>query len=143
MNNFTVVVPWIIKPKGRPKVNTHTRRAYTPTETRDEEAKVATAARGSMSFFNASMSPYPQPVGVSLTLVVAKPRGAKGKNLPAHPVGYFKGDVDNIFKLVQDALNGVAYTDDRQVIQSFSNVIWGDESSTIIDVYTPEEEISQ
>jgi len=38
-------------------------------------------------------------------------------NAPAHPVSARLGDIDKLSRAVLDALTGVAYLDDRQVIQ--------------------------
>lgn len=44
--------------------------------------------------------------------------GLKGANLLARPGrGKFGGDIDNLVKIVQDALNTVAYQDDSQIAE--------------------------
>lgn len=80
-------------PKARPRVvNGH---AYTPRETRQAEQDIRTAAK---------LSGVRRLSG-DIKLSVAFYRSS------AHAC-----DVDNLAKLVQDALNGIAYEDDRQII---------------------------
>lgn len=85
-------VPTNPRPKERPRVvDGHT---YTPKETEQAEALVRAAAR------LAGARPHTQPV----RLVVRAYRG------DARRV-----DLDNLVKLVSDALNGTAYEDDHQI----------------------------
>ncbi len=43
-------------------------------------------------------------------------------------------DVDNLIKGIKDALNGVAYNDDSQVISVFARKQYGDEDSIFVEV---------
>jgi Holliday junction resolvase RusA-like endonuclease len=49
-----------------------------------------------------------------------------------------KGDIDNLAKSVLDALNGVAYHDDSQVVWLQSELQRGGDEYTIITIYTVE-----
>lgn len=77
-------------------------------------------------------------VGVSLVVVVARPagweRGGRWADWrtaadvgSALPVG--KPDLDNVAKLVLDGLNGVAWLDDRQVVELSARRVWADGDS--------------
>lgn len=46
------------------------------------------------------------------------------------------GDGDNLFKLVSDALKGIVYADDRQVVEASFVKQWGMESKTVVTVET-------
>lgn len=89
-------VPGDPRSKARPRV---TRRgAFTPKTTREAEARVA------VEFWKAFPQHIPWDGAVSLH------------------VEFFMGtrrrvDTENLFKLVADALNGVAYVDDSQIIK--------------------------
>lgn len=96
--------------KPRPRVVTikgHA-HAYTPTEYSEYEAKIAKAYKdqgGSMHF---------GPVGIEIFVCRKMPK-SRPKKLTAEP-DIYKPDCDNIAKAVMDALSGVAYKDDSQVV---------------------------
>lgn len=81
-------------PKARPRVNG---KAYTPKETRDAEREFC-------YLWKTQCDPQPdyiRPVRVSIDVHSVKGRG----------------DLDNYVKLVLDALNHVAFRDDRYVVE--------------------------
>jgi Holliday junction resolvase RusA-like endonuclease len=81
-------------PKARPRVvHGH---AYTPGQTTAAEARIAVAARRS------GVKPAKGPVRLSARFWRATARVC---------------DLDNLAKLVQDALNGIAYVDDSQIVE--------------------------
>ena len=43
-----------------------------------------------------------------------------------------KPDADNIIKSIADALNGIAYADDSQIVQATVNKWWAEESKAEI-----------
>ncbi len=81
-------------PKGRPRFVRG--RAITPPETRVAERRIATIARSS------GVRPRAGHVQVMIEFYVSTG---------------VRGDIDNLAKLVLDALNGVAWVDDRQVVE--------------------------
>jgi len=83
-------------------------RTYTPRRTKDYEDLIAMAARAAMR----SRRPLACPVDVSIRFVLA---GDPGK----WPTSSVDGDGDNLEKAVLDALNGIVFEDDRQVVRSF------------------------
>ena len=80
--------------KGRPRF-TRYGRAYTPKKTADAEKVIAEAATLAFDGF-----PFTEPVGIELTFFCATKR---------------RSDGDNLVKLVLDAMNTIAYTDDYLV----------------------------
>ena len=44
-------------------------------------------------------------------------------------------DIDNLGKCVKDALNKIAYKDDRQIVRSVNNKIYSDEDRVCITIY--------
>lgn len=106
--------------KGRPR---HGKggRVYTPQATKLAEAAVEGA------WVEAGRPRIEGPVKIHIWLAVARPKGhylrdgslsTAGKRAP-HPTK--KPDVDNVLKLVMDALNGKAYHDDAQVVHA---LVW-------------------
>ncbi len=55
----------------------------------------------------------------------------KKENIPHHTS---KPDVDNLVKSIKDALNGVAYKDDSQVISVFARKQYSDEDAVFIEL---------
>lgn len=84
--------------KGRPRFGKG--RVYTPTKTRDYQHDLAWAAKLAMG--------RRKPLQYAVALRVY----AYQRNPMAKP------DADNILKIVADALNGVCFTDDAQIIDA-------------------------
>ena len=103
--------------KARPRV-TRQGQAYTPQKTRDAERAIAAAYRR-------KYGAYQQARGVPLSLeVVAYMRIPKtdsqrirARKLSGELRPTKTPDGDNILKLVADALNAVAYPDDKQLVE--------------------------
>ncbi len=91
MKVHTATVPGNPIPKERPRVVG--RRAYTPKRTRDAEAWVRLHAR--------ALPCVEGPIRLGLAFF-------RKDAVPC--------DIDNLAKLVQDALNGAAWVDDRQIL---------------------------
>lgn len=104
--------------KARPRMNTQTGAAYTPRNTKDYERLVK------FSYINAypavSDRLHQGAVAVEITAYFPIPASwAKYKKRAALAGGILpetKPDWDNIGKIITDALNGLAYRDDAQVV---------------------------
>lgn len=101
-----VVIPEKPKVKGRPRM-TRSGRTYTPKDTLEAEANL----RGYWPD-----EPVEGPVEVAITyhpngqtVEITPSVGARTKGL--------RGDLDNYVKLTLDALNKVAFVDDKQVVK--------------------------
>lgn len=113
--------------KGRPKF---ARRgnfvsAYTPTKTRDYEALIAQAAKDAMS----TAEPLKTPVAAYIYITVPVPASYSKKRTEACLKGIErptkKPDLDNILKAFLDAMNGIVYDDDTQVVSLHSTKRYG------------------
>ena len=71
---------------------------------------------------------YPIPKSASKAKKTAM---TDGSILPA-----VKPDVDNVLKLIMDALNGVAYLDDKQVVDARCAKMYADNPCTIVSIET-------
>jgi crossover junction endodeoxyribonuclease RusA len=99
MRSFALTVPGDPIPKGRPRVygNGKSRHGVTPERTMNAEHRIRAA------FLSKYRDTEPITGDVYISLDFWMPDRA-GK------------DWDNLAKLATDALNGVAYTDDRQIM---------------------------
>ena len=101
----TIEVFGKVKGKARPRVTRF--GTYTPKESRVYERMIAEKYR------ETGVEPFLGEVSVEVTTYREMPK-SRPKKAVKEPDTY-KPDVDNIGKAVLDALNGVAYLDDKQV----------------------------
>lgn len=114
----TFSVPFV-HGKQRPRFSRRGGHTYTPKATEDAERAIRDAYRGASVRRYGEVIAAPAGVPVSVAVTV---RRALPKSRPKRVVREFdtKGgyDIDNITKEVLDALNGVAYHDDKQVTET-------------------------
>lgn len=108
-------IPGKIIGKGRPRLNSYTGAVYTPTRTKDYENLV-------MQYFMIKYPKFKQLEGrVSIEIVanfeVPKSTKKQDKILmlenKINPIK--KPDIDNIVKIILDAMNEIAFKDDTQI----------------------------
>ena len=109
---MTITIPGDPVGKERPRVaNGH---AYTPAKTKTYEEKVK------WCYKQAHGRPISGPVFVAITAYYPIPKNATKADRAAMEsnarLPMRKPDADNIGKIILDALNGVAYKDDAQVV---------------------------
>lgn len=119
-------VPGEPRGKGRPRF-TKTGHPYTDSETRAYEHKIAAYYRRQLGAFRWPDSAF---VSVQVTAYYPIPQSAtkaataamrEGRTLPSR-----KPDIDNVMKVVLDALNGVAYKDDSRVVRVEAQKVYSD-----------------
>lgn len=98
-------------------------RTVTPAETRQFEAEIAAAGKRAMG----GAAPLSCPVEMEIHFVFAG-------DPATWPTAHSDGDLDNLEKAVKDALNKVAYEDDRQVVRKSSIKECGPEDMIVIAV---------
>jgi Holliday junction resolvase RusA-like endonuclease len=102
--------------KGRPRFSRKTGHTYTPERTATYEGKLAYAAQAAM----ARKPLLIKPLNVSIGVFVRIPASWSKKKLAAVRTGSIypatKPDLDNTVKIVGDALNGVVFKDDSQIV---------------------------
>lgn len=117
--------------KGRPKF-TRTGHAYTPEKTRYYEQVVQMAARLKMQ------RPFDGAVRIAICANYAIPKKtgktARLKMIEGIMRPLKKPDVDNIAKIILDALNGIAYHDDKQVVEMHVAKFYNDTPGVIVFV---------
>ena len=117
--------------KERPRFHPQFKYAYTPKKTKDFEALIA--AYGAVYMRDHGLSVSEGYIDVDLTIhnkVPASWSKKKTKDALDGLIRPTKGDLDNQLKAILDGLNGVAYVDDKQVVQ-FRAVRLYDLSDTI------------
>lgn len=127
MVEFSFEVPGEPIGKGRPRFNTKTGHAYTPAATTKAENAVAWECKRQVAEVE-----FP----ISDGLIAIELRFYSSSN-EANPAG--RTDIDNLQKLVMDALNKVAWDDDWRIVEAKSVLYRGvpkDEARTQVIVYT-------
>lgn len=109
MANFCFVHQGNPRPLARSR-STRAGRHYDPPSNREAKREIALACRLKMIDFRQPI--YKGPIVVSLEFTFRRPPSAP-KNRVAHTV---RPDLDNLIKLVSDALNGILWFDDKQIV---------------------------
>lgn len=71
-------------------------------------------------------------VAIGMVFVVSRPKTVR-RNLPS-----VKPDLDKYVRAVMDALTGVAYADDSQVVSLYAEKVYGSEPGVFISVRSAE-----
>ena len=100
--------------KARPRI-TRSGHGYTPSKTRDAEQAIATEWRREHG-----LTLSEKPLRITLIFNMKRPKRKPTKHVQKRP------DIDNLIKTVLDALNGVAYVDDKQIYSLTANKQWAD-----------------
>ena len=105
--------------KQRPRHNCKTNTTYTPTETKRHEQIIVWAYKGQCGAFR---FPKDECIDLQITAFMKIPKSVSKKNRQLMIDGVIrptvKPDWDNIGKLVADALNGIAYDDDKCIVDA-------------------------
>lgn len=125
---------------GRPQVlhrhRTGKHGSYTTPEVKRAKEMIAAMARQAIRA--TGFKALSGPVSLRCVFVFAEPKSrTRAQRMAAGShicTSQRCGDGDNLFKLVSDALNGVAYADDRQVAEAAFSKLWGRECKTIVTV---------
>ena len=116
MINFTV--PGTPVGKARPRV-TRSGRVYTPESTAQAEEAIRQAAQQAMQGWPTNGKPMEGPLAVTIYFVMPIPASWSKKLKDDASSGFIahtsRPDLDNLIKTVLDAMNGVVYSDDKQV----------------------------
>lgn len=123
-----------IKGKARPRVNTYTGTAYTPTGTKDYENLIK-------QYFKVKYPRYePLDGRVAIKIIayfeVTKNTTKKDKKLIEEGLlsPTKKPDIDNIVKIILDALNKMAFKDDNQITKLEVEKLYGPEEKIVVKV---------
>ena len=123
-----------IKGKARPRVNTYTCKAYTPECTKDYEMLIK-------QYFKLKYPryvPLENRVSVKIVAQFKIPKNATKKDKELIKEGKLspakKPDIDNIIKIILDALNKMAFKDDNQITKIEVEKIYGEEEKIFVKI---------
>lgn len=124
------------KQRARVCVRGNYARAYTPEKTASYENLINLSY---IQALNGSLSPYwDKPVRIGIQAIYQIPKSFSKKRTAAALDGLLcpqvKPDIDNVVKVVCDALNKIAYKDDTQVVEITACKLYGVEPMLIIDI---------
>lgn len=132
---MTFEVPGEPRGKGRPRFNRQTGSVHTDSETRAYEQKIVAYYRKAYQGFRWPDSAFIQvivtahyPIPKSATKAAVAGMQAQ-RILPSR-----KPDIDNVLKVVLDALNGVAYKDDSRVVSVTARKVYSFEPKIVIEM---------
>lgn len=135
------VVPGPPQGKARARTVNHGGKthSYTPQKTALYEALVA----GCYNFTYPGAKRLTGPVELKITAYMPVPQSwpisKKGKALAEMIRPTVKSDFDNIAKAVSDALNGVAWDDDKQVVEAYISKKYGAVPRVEVEIWGNEE----
>lgn len=132
--SYCISIPGKPQGKGRPRFsrNGHT---YTPQNTADYEDLIKSVW---YSINGCAKFTLDTPLACRITAYYEPPKSASKKKRKELLDGLWamkKPDADNIVKVVLDALNGVAYHDDVQVVCVFTFKKYAEVASVDVELY--------
>lgn len=136
---FYFVIPGEPQGKGRPRFVRKTGMSYTPDKTVAYEELVR---QRFLATANGERFEDDEPVFVEIIANMAIPKSASKKKQAAMLNGDIrpikKVDWDNCGKIICDALNGIAYRDDSQVVDGHVKKYYAETGSVVV-IMTDEE----
>lgn len=130
-------------PKGRPRV-TRSGHTFTPERTKEWEDRVAWEYKKAIAEGRAKSFDATEPVRAFLGFYFKIPTSYTQKRRKACQDGsdaFIKHpDIDNLAKAILDALNGIAYEDDRQVVDLHCVKGYSDSDSYVCIIIERKEE---
>lgn len=114
MQPLEIYIPGKAVPQGRPRFATIGKgvRAYDPKQSVDYKSWVKHCALEVMGKAGVAIIPRDIPLHMILNVTIVKPASVPKRRLC--PV--VKPDLDNIQKTIQDALEGITYQADQQIV---------------------------
>jgi Holliday junction resolvase RusA-like endonuclease len=122
--------------KGRPRATVRAgfARVYTDAATRKYEASVRAVAQKAM----AGRDPLEGPLSLSLRFRMPIPKSATKRAKAGMASGEIahcsRPDLDNCQKALMDAMNGVVFCDDGQVVRAFTTKLYAEQPGVDVRV---------
>ena len=124
-----------IKGKGRPRFAKFGSfvKTYTPTDTASYENLIKVQFRISCGKWYSEL-PLKMKITAIHGIVKSATKKDRAKMLSGELLPTKKPDADNITKIICDALNGIAYKDDTQVVDLEVKKIYGEVEKVIVEI---------
>lgn len=126
-------------PRGKGRPRTTVRNGFAQIYTDPKTAKYETQLRYAAAQEMAGRRPTALPVALSMTVGFAVPTAWSKKKCAAALLGHVrpcvKPDFDNTLKLI-DALNGIVFVDDKQVVDARVKKIYTETPGLTIEIKT-------
>lgn len=123
-----LVIPGAPVAKGRPRFSRRSGRTFTPAKTAQAEETLAGRAMALLA--GVEGLPLQGPLRLEATFTSVQPSSWSKKKRAETPAPTSRPDVDNLLKLATDALNGVVWVDDAQLVTIICRKVYGDTPST-------------
>ena len=125
--------------KGRPKFRRTGNfvRAYTPAKTKTYETDVALVAKKAMGDQEPLETPIVVAIYIRLPIPASYSKKRKKDCLEGIERPLKKPDADNVAKAVTDAMNGIAYVDDCQIVSMHITKVYAE--TPAVQVFISEE----
>lgn len=125
-----ITIPGDAVGKGRPRFVRATGRTFTPKKTVNAEAFIKSRAADAMAGRPLLLGPVRMIARVTVAVPESwsgkrKTRALAGEERPAK-----RPDLDNLVKAWSDALNGIVYRDDAQIVELVVSKRYGDHPET-------------
>ncbi len=123
-----------IKGKARPRLNTYTGIVYTDSNTKDYENLIKQYFKIKYPRF----IPFENRVSVEIKIYLKIPKNTTKTNRKLIEEGLLsptkKPDIDNVVKIILDALNKMAFKDDNQITKLNVEKIYSEEEKLYIKI---------
>ena len=133
MESVIFFIPGKPKGKGRPRFANG--RVYTDDQTKAYEARIAAGYRRIAGKYR-----FPDDVFLRVRVQQQMPvpqsarKSKKEAMLEGRVFPSAKPDLDNVVKVVLDALNGVAYKDDARVVGLYSQKVYSENPGVLVEI---------
>ena len=127
LTNVHLTIPGEPRGKERPRYSNKSKTMYTPTETKNYEKLIAItykAAYGNLRFSKGE--PLEICIWAYFSIPASDSTSTRLKKLREIIRPTKKPDWDNIGKIVADALNGIAYHDDAQIVDAVTRKFYSE-----------------
>lgn len=133
--SITITVPGPPRPKMRHRLGRY--GVYDPAENKRAQRLIGLIAAEKLSYAKVKTI-FTGPLYAALTFYLPKPKSKIRKNSTPFPYPDGKPDIDNLEKLVYDALNGIIYVDDGQIVTALLNKRWAYDREPRVEIIITE-----
>ena len=133
--SFTVPGPPVGKQRARTVTQGGWVHSYTPAKTAAYESLVASTYKSSYPGAEAATGAVQVVIHAFYKVPLSWPLEKRKKALAGMIPVSVKPDLDNVLKIVTDALNGVAWVDDKQIVYATVQKIYADMPRVEVEIW--------